>query len=72
MTFITPSDALSVVELKTTEAYEVRMTLAGDTIVFHMHTNVFAFPESHMIHKSPYVSGTRQRIFVVLSISIIS
>jgi hypothetical protein len=56
--FITPSDARVSVELKTTEAYEVRMTLAGDTIVFHMHTNVFTFPEYHMIHKSPYVMDT--------------
>lgn len=53
--FITPSDARVAVELKTTEAFEARMTLAGDTIVFHMHTNVFAFPNNHMIHKSPYV-----------------
>jgi len=55
--FIAPTDARVAVEFKTTETHEVCMTMAGDTVVFHMHTNVFAFPESHMIHKSPYVSG---------------
>jgi len=53
--FISPTDTRVAVELKTTGAYEARMTLAGDTILFHMHTNVFSFPESHMIYKSPYV-----------------
>ncbi|MEX2595796.1 MAG: hypothetical protein WEC59_02615 [Salibacteraceae bacterium] len=35
--------------------FEVKITIAGDTIVFHMHTNVFAFPPSHMVHRSPYI-----------------
>jgi hypothetical protein len=53
--FITPKDERIAIELKTTGPHEAIMTLAGDTIVFHMHTNVFSFPASHMIHKSPYV-----------------
>lgn len=61
--FIAPSDARITVELKSTETYETQMTLAGDTIVFHMHTNVFTFPESHMIHKSPYVSDNSDNAY---------
>lgn len=35
--------------------YEVRLSIAGDTIVFLMHSNVFDFPLSHRIHKYSYV-----------------
>ena len=61
--FIAPSDARVAVELKTTETYEARMTLAGDTIVFHMHSNVFTFPDYHMIHKSPYVMDNPENAY---------
>ncbi|MEZ4721227.1 MAG: hypothetical protein R2813_05045 [Flavobacteriales bacterium] len=53
--FVAPKDGRVAVELKTTGPYEAQMTMAGDTIIFHMHTNVFSFPNSHMIYKSPYV-----------------
>lgn len=53
--FVVPKDGRVAVELKTTGPYEAQMTLAGDTIIFHMHTNVFSFPSSHMVYKSPYV-----------------
>lgn len=38
------------------EAFECQLRLAGDTLLFHMHTNVFTFPPFHPIHKSPYVA----------------
>lgn len=53
--YISPKDERIVIELKTTGAYESQMTLAGDTVTFHMHTNVFTFPDSHHVHRSPYV-----------------
>lgn len=54
--YVTPKDKRIAIELKTTGAYESQMTLAGDMVTFHMHTNVFTFPESHPIHRSSYVS----------------
>ena len=56
--FIDPTDSRVLVELQSSEACEAHLTLGGDTVIFHMHTNVFAFPESHMIHKNSYVSKT--------------
>ena len=61
--FITPSDTRVIVELKTMGAFESKMTLAGDTIIFHMHTNVFSFPDSHMIFKSPYVLKNKDNAY---------
>jgi len=53
--FIVPADPRIAVELSATGSFEAQMTLAGDTVIFHMHTNVFAFPETHVIHRNPYV-----------------
>lgn len=53
--FASKSDSRISVKLTATGDFESQMTLAGDTTVFQMHTNVFVFPPSHMIHKSPYV-----------------
>lgn len=53
--FIVPADSRIAVELRSTGSFEAHMTLAGDTLVFHMHTNVFTFPEDHLIHRNPYV-----------------
>lgn len=36
-------------------AYETRTTLGGDTILFHMHTNVFKFDDEHAIWNTSYV-----------------
>lgn len=48
-------DKRIIVSMQSEGDYEVQMTLAGDMIVFHMHTNVFTFPSNHMVHRSPYV-----------------
>jgi len=53
--FAAESDKRIAVSLNTSDDFECRMTLAGDTTIFQMHTNVFVFPPSHMIHRSPYV-----------------
>jgi hypothetical protein len=50
-----PVDERIQVSLDSEGDFEIKMTLAGDTVVFHMHTNVFTFPPHHMVHKSPYV-----------------
>lgn len=49
-------DMRIALEVDTKGEFEARITMAGDTVLFHMHTNVFSFPPSHMVHKSPYVS----------------
>lgn len=61
--FITPSDTRVTIELKTMGAFESKMTMAGDTIIFHMHTNVFSFPSSHMVYKSPYVMKNKENAY---------
>lgn len=35
--------------------FEAVATIGGDAVVFHMHSNVFTFPNQHMIHKSPFI-----------------
>lgn len=35
--------------------FEFHLKFSGDTIVFMLHTNVFAFPPNHVISKTPYV-----------------
>ena len=51
------ADTRILVAMESDGDYEAQMSLAGDTIVFHMHTNVFTFPSNHMVHKSPYVQN---------------
>jgi|TARA_B110000261_G_C12975585_1_gene314295 hypothetical protein len=35
--------------------YEVRLYIAGDVLVFIMHSNVFDFKKSHKVHRTSYV-----------------
>ena len=53
--FTARSDQRISIQLNAPSDFECQMTLAGDTTIFQMHTNVFMFPPSHMIHRSPYV-----------------
>jgi hypothetical protein len=61
--FISPSDSRVSVELSSTGICESYLTMAGDTVIFHMHTNVFSFPESHMIHRNSYVSKNPENAY---------
>ncbi len=51
-------DERVVVEYREQGNFESVVTIGGDTVVFHMHSNVFAFPSDHMIHKSPFIQRT--------------
>ena len=53
--FTAKSDQRISIQLNAPNDFEYQMTLAGDTTIFQMHSNVFIFPPSHMIHRSPYV-----------------
>ena len=43
--------------------FEAKLKFSGDTLLFHMHSNVFDFPDSHPIYKSKYVKEDKLRSF---------
>jgi len=43
--------------------FEAKLKFSGDTLLFHMHSNVFDFPSSHSIHKTKYVKEDKLRSF---------
>ncbi len=44
------------IEFKDRSEFMFELKVAGDVLVFQMHTNIFEFDNSHFIKKSPYVS----------------
>ena len=44
--------------------YDCRLTVGGDTLVFHMHTNVFQFDQSSHVWKTSYLKEDPSRSFV--------
>lgn len=52
-----------VVEYADVGVYEARFTLADETLLFVMHTNIFTFPGSHEIWKTPYVQKDPKRSY---------
>lgn len=43
--------------------FESKLKFSGDTLLFHMHSNVFDFPNSHSINKTKYVKQDKLRSF---------
>ena len=43
--------------------FEAQLKFSGDTLLFHMHSNVFDFPAGHTIHKTKYVNEDKLRSF---------
>jgi hypothetical protein len=43
--------------------FEAQLKFSGDTLLFHMHSNVFDFPSKHAIHKTKYVKEDKLRSF---------
>lgn len=43
--------------------FEMHLKFSGDTLVFMMHTNIFDFDTSHIIHKSGYIKEDHMRSF---------
>ena len=35
--------------------FEAKLKFSGDTLLFHMHSNIFELPQSHSIQKTKYV-----------------
>jgi len=43
--------------------FEVKLKFSGDTLLFHMHSNIFEIPNSHSIQKTKYVKEESLRAF---------
>jgi hypothetical protein len=56
-------DKRLVVEFREKSEFEVELRVAGDVLIFHMHTNVFEFDTSHQVWKSTYVKEKPSRSF---------
>jgi hypothetical protein len=43
--------------------YEIRLTIAGDVLVFMMHSNVFDFKKTHKVHRTSYVRDNKGKSY---------
>lgn len=43
--------------------FDAKLKFSGDTLLFHMHSNIFDFDSSHQIHKTSYVNEDKMRSF---------
>ena len=43
--------------------FDAKLKFSGDTLLFHMHTNIFDFEPSHQIQKTSYVKEDKMRSF---------
>lgn len=50
-------------EFHKTGDFESRQKIAGDTMIYMMHTNIFDFEKSHPIYKTSYVADDFQRSY---------
>jgi hypothetical protein len=50
-----------VIDYNEKSKYEFHIILAGDILVFNLHSNVFKFDENHSIWKTPYLQEKESR-----------
>lgn len=50
-------DKRLIVDYKEISDYQIQMRVAGDTLIFFMHTNIFDFDKSHRMWKTSYVKN---------------
>ena len=50
-----------LVEYKETGEFEAKVRVAGDLLIFQMHTNVFKFDRENILWKTPYLSENDNR-----------
>ena len=43
--------------------FEAQIKFSGETLLFHMHSNVFDFPPNHSMHKTKYIKDDQLRSF---------
>ncbi|MDC3260151.1 hypothetical protein OAU66_01195 [bacterium] len=51
------------IEYRSIGKYEAELKFAGDILFFHMHSNVFNFDKSHVMHKTSYVKADGLRAY---------
>ena len=51
------------VSYKESGDFDAKLKFSGDTLLFHMHSNIFDFDSSHQIHKTSYVKENKMRSF---------
>jgi hypothetical protein len=56
-------DKRVVIEYKEKGEFEFELRVAGDLLIFAMHTNIFEFDKSHQLWKSSYVKEDNSRSF---------
>src|SRR5687768_11595212 len=56
-------DQRILVDTKDKSEFETELRVAGDILIFHMHTNVFEFDKSHPLWKTSYVKENPERSF---------
>jgi hypothetical protein len=61
--FITEVDKRIVIEIRDKGPNEIRLKLAGDMLLFSMHSNIFNFEESHTIYQTDYVKDDEKRAY---------
>ncbi|MDR1225568.1 MAG: hypothetical protein LBK47_01545 [Prevotellaceae bacterium] len=57
------SDKRVKLEYRDRGQYEAEIRVAGDILVFSMHTNVFQFDRSHMVWKTSYVQNDKEAAY---------
>ena len=57
------SDADVDISYEESSDFDAKLKFSGDTLLFHMHTNIFDFEPSHQIHKTAYVKEDKMRSF---------
>jgi hypothetical protein len=60
---IAKTDKRVVIEFREKGEFEFEMRVAGDLLIFAMHTNVFEFDKTHPLWKSSYVKEQPSRSF---------
>ena len=56
-------DKFVKLDFKSKGDFESHLKFSGDRLIFHMHSNVFDFANSHEIHKTSYVKEDKMRSF---------
>lgn len=61
--YIHKKDPRVTIEFKARSEFELELKVAGDLLIFYMHTNVFQFDRSHPMWKSSYLKEDDTRSF---------
>ena len=51
------------IEYKDTGEYEAQLRIAGDVLIFHLHTNVFQFDQGHSVWRTSYIKENENRSY---------